>query len=119
MIKFKLNDKCKVVSIDHNLDIKETILLEKVEGDIFKTLYEKVEEINCERLQKHRREVNSIAISPILYQYLKFLAFQRMSFVKDDVKSAAAQIFGLKIVIRDDYNIDQIDIYRDVTGECY
>jgi hypothetical protein len=56
-------------------------------------------------------------MSPTLYSYLKYLADNKQRFFDDSIKRNIKQIFGLNIVIRDDYEIDQIDIYRDVTKE--
>ena len=73
--------------------------------------------LNYERFEKFKREINTIAMSPTLFQYLQHLARQKQMYLDESLKSDIKQIFGLKIVIRDDYEIDEVDFYRDVTLE--
>lgn len=109
---FELGDNKTGVMLDGKLNVKETIILESIEGDIFRTIYKKITVLNRTRYEKHKREINTIAMSPVLFQYLRYLSEQKkVSFDK------AKKIFGLKIVIRDDYEINEVDFYRDVTLE--
>lgn len=114
---FELDENKKQVLLDGKLRVKETTILENIEGEIFGTIYKELEKINYERFEKCRREVNTIAMSPTLYAYLKYLADNRQVCFDDSIRRNIKQIFGLDIVIRDDYEIDQIDIYRDATKE--
>jgi len=115
---FELDKNHKQVLLDGPLEVKETTIIENIEGDIFGTIYKELEKINYERFEKCKREVNTIAMSSSLYAYLKYLAEQRQMHFDDSIRRNIKQIFGLNIVIRDDYEINQIDIYRDVTKEC-
>ena len=117
MIIFELNKDKKQVLLDKKLRVKETTILENIEGEIFGTIYKELEKINYERFEKCKREVNTIAMSSALYTYLKYLADSRQMYFDESIRRNIKQIFGLDIVIRDDYEIDQIDIYRDVTKE--
>lgn len=117
MIIFELDKNRKQVLLDGHLEIKETTILENIEGDIFGIIYKELEKINVERFEKCKREVNTIAMSSYLYSYLKYLAENRQMYFDDSIRRNIKQIFGLNIVIRDDYEINQIDIYRDITKE--
>jgi len=117
MIIFELDKNRKQVLLNGPFEIKETTILENVEGDIFETIYKELEKINYERFEKYKREANTIAMSPSLYSYLKYLADYRQMYFDDSIRRDIKQIFGLNIVIRDDYEINQIDIYRDITKE--
>lgn len=114
---FELDDNKKEVLLDGKLNVKETTILENIEGDIFGTIYKELEKINYKRFIECKREVNTIAMSSYLYAYLKYLAEQRQMYFDDSIRRNIKQIFGLNIVIRDDYEINQIDFYRDVTSE--
>lgn len=114
----ELDKNHKQILLNGPLEVKETTILEEIEGDIFGTIYKELEKINYERFEKCKREVNTIAMSYVLYSYLKYLATNRQMYFADSIRRNVKQIFGLNIVIRDDYEIDQIDIYRDVTKEC-
>lgn len=116
MIVVELDENTKQVLLDGKIKVKETTIFENVEGHIFDTIRKNIDKINYERFEKNKREVNTIAMSPILYKYLLYLSQERM-FIIERYTSPVKQIFGLNIVIRDDYEIDQIDIYRDVTKE--
>lgn len=111
---FELGDNKRGVLLDGKLNIKETTILENIEGDIFETIYKKIITLNCERFEKCQKEINTIAMSPLLFRYLQFLADNKQRY---SIRRNIKQIFGLNIVIRDDYEINQIDIYRDVTSE--
>lgn len=114
---FELDKNRKQILLNGPLEVKETTILENIEGDIFRTIYKELEKINYERFEKFKREVNTIAMSAHLYSYLKYLANERQMYFDDSIRRNIKQIFGLNIVIRDDYEINQIDIYRDVTKE--
>ena len=114
---FELGDNKKEILLDGKLNVKETTIFESIEGDIFRTIYEKIMKLNYERFEKYKREINTIAMSPSLYSYLKYLANNRQICFDDSIKKDIKKIFGLKIVIRDDYEIDEVDFYRDVTSE--
>lgn len=118
MIIFELDKNRKQILLNGPLEIKETTILENIEGDIFGTIYKELEKINHERFEKCKREVNTIAMSSSLYAYLKYLANYKQMYFDDSIRRNIKQIFGLIIVIRDDYEINQIDIYRDITKEC-
>ena len=115
---FELDKDHKQILLNGLLEIKETIILENIEGDIFRTIYKELEKINYERFEKCKRKVNTIAMSSSLYTYLKYLADNKQRYFDDSIRRNIKQIFGLNIVIRDDYEINQIDIYRDITKEC-
>lgn len=114
---FELDKNKKQILLDKKLGVKETIILENIEGEIFGTIYRKLNEINYNRFEKCKREVNTIAMSSSLYAYLKYLADNKQMYFDDSIRRNIKQIFGLNIVIRDDYEIDQVDFYRDVTKE--
>lgn len=118
MIIFELDKNRKQILLNGPLEVKETVILENIEGDIFGTIYKELQKINRERFKKYKREVNTIAMSSSLYSYLKYLAEERQMYFDDSIRRNIKQIFGLNIVIRDDYDINEIDIYRDVTKEC-
>lgn len=117
MIVYELDKNKKQVLLKGPLTVKETTIFESIEGDIFRTIYEKFERLNYDRFQNFKRELNTIAMSPSLYAYLKYLAEQRQMCFDDSIRRNIKQIFGLNIVIRDDYEIDEVDFYRDVTLE--
>lgn len=114
---FELGDNKRGVLLDGKLNIKETTIFESLEGDIFRTISKKIMTLNYERFEKFKKEINTIAMSPTLFQYLQYLARQKQMYLDESLKSDIKQIFGLKIVIRDDYEIDEVDFYRDVTSE--
>lgn len=118
MIVYELDKNKKQVLLKGPLTVKETTILENIEGDIFRTIYKELEKINYDRFQNFKRELNTIAMSPTLYSYLKYLADNKQMYFDDSIRRNIKQIFGLKIVIRDDYEIDEVDFYRDVTLEC-
>lgn len=117
MITFELNKDKKQILLDKKLRVKETTILENIEGEIFETIYRKLNEINYNRFENCKREVNTIAMSSSLYAYLKYLAENKQMYFDDSIRRDIKQIFGLNIVIRDDYEIDQVDFYRDITKE--
>ena len=118
MIIFELDKNRKQILLNGPLGIKETTILENIEGDIFGTIYKELQKINYERFEKCKREVNTIAMSYHLYSYLKYLAEQKYEHFDYSIRRNIKQIFGLNIVIRDDYEINEVDIYRDITKEC-
>ncbi len=115
---FELDKNHKQILLNGPLKVKETTILENIEGDIFGTIYKELEKINYKRFENCKREINTIAMSSPLYSYLKYLANNRQMYFDDSIRRNIKQIFGLKIVIRDDYEIDEVDFYRDVTLEC-
>jgi hypothetical protein len=56
-------------------------------------------------------------MSPYLYKYIEYLVKDNLVQMSEYLKSQYKELFGLKIVLRDDYQIDEIDFYRDVTEE--
>ena len=118
MLVYELDENKKQILLDKKLRVKETIILENIEGEIFGTIYKKLTDINYNRFEKCKREVNTIAMSSSLCSYLKYLANNRQMYFDDSIRRNIKQIFGLNIVIRDDYEIDQVDFYRDITREC-
>lgn len=114
---FELDENRKQILLDEKLRVKETTILENIEGDIFETIYKELEKINYERFEKCKRAVNTIAMSSSLYAYLKYLADNKQMYFDESIRRNIKQIFGLNIVIRDDYEIDQVDFYRDITKE--
>lgn len=114
---FELDKNHKEIWLNGPFEVKETTILEDIEGDIFRTIYKKLEKINYERFEKCKREVNTIAMSAHLYSYIKYLADNKQMYFDEYIRKNIKQIFGLNIVIRDDYEINEIDIYRDVTKE--
>ena len=117
MIIFELDKNRKQVLLSGPLGVKETTILENIEGEIFGTIHKELEKINYKRFEKFKREVNTIAMSPALYSYLKYLAESKQMYFDESIRRNIKQIFGLDIVIRDDYEINEIDIYRDITKE--
>lgn len=117
MTIYELDKNKKQVLLDGPLEVKETTILENIEGNIFKTIYEKFAKLNYERFENCKKELNTIAMSPILYSYLKYLADNRQMYFDDSIRRNIKQIFGLNVVIRDDYELDEVDFYRDVTKE--
>lgn len=113
---FEIDNNEREVCLDGKLNVKKTTIIESIEGDIFRTIYKKITMLNCERFKKLKKEINTIAMSPILFQYLQYLTREKQMYLVDEsIKSNIKQIFGLNIVIRDDYEIDEVDFYRDVT----
>lgn len=117
MIVVELDKNHKQILLNGPLEVKETTILENIEGNIFGTIYKELEKINYKRFIECKREVNTIAMSSYLYAYLKYLADNKQMYFADSIRRNIKQIFSLNIVIRDDYEINQIDIYRDVTKE--
>ena len=110
---YVLDENMRVTT--HSIEIEE-----QVEGKIFQTLHGIFEKINCERFRKGKREVNTIAMSRELYMYLKMLVYQNYalaSMTEFDSFVQCQKLFGLNILIRDDFELDEIDVYRDITKE--
>ena len=111
---FELGDNKKGILLDGKLNVKETTIFESIKGDIFRAISKKIMTLNYERFEKFKKEINTIAMSPMLFQYLQYMSRETLS---EPIKSNIKQIFDLKIVIRDDYEIDEVDFYRDVTSD--
>lgn len=109
---YELDPNTSAVFLDGNLKIKKTEITEKVEGEIFYSLSQKLCQINYNRFKDFKKEVNTIAMSPYLYRYLENLMQRNLNKISE---SKIKELFGLKIVIRDDYELDEIDFYRDIT----
>lgn len=117
---YELDVNKRAVFLEGPLTIKETEILERVEGDIFRILSDKVRNEVVRRLDTFKKEPNTIAMSNYLYQYLKYIFNKNKNRYSDMgyfTENNTKKLFDLNIVIRDDYDIDEIDIYRDITNE--
>lgn len=110
----ELNLNVKEVVLDGSPKIKVTEISEKVDGKILNAINQKINQINYDRFKNLKKEVNTIVMNPYLYNYICLL---EQSHICLTVENRIIKLFGLKIVLRDDYEIDEIDIYRDVTEE--
>ena len=111
----KLSDRT-LISLK-GLEVTTLEISEPVDGEIINTLYKAVYEINCDRFYNYKKEVNTIAMSPILYKYMLYVAQKQDTLGASAIDTKLKKLFDLKIILRDDFKIDQVDIYRDVTAE--
>lgn len=115
---YELDPNTREITIDGgSLKVKKTIIKEQVEGEILYNLSQKLCQINCNRLKNFEKEVNTIAMSRYLYRYLEGLMQRKQYNFSKISEVKIKELFGLKIVLRDDYKIDEIDFYRDITEE--
>ena len=100
------------------LEVKTTTIID--EGKVLDAIHGKIIEIQAKRFEDLKEEANVIAMSPVLFRYLTYIAKKNTNYYYSSVLNTDKSIkllYGLKIIIRDDYEFDEIDVYRDVTEE--
>lgn len=115
---YELDPNTREITLDGgSLKVKKTIIKEQIEGEILYNLSQKLCQINCNRFKNFKKEVNTIAMSCYLYKYIEYLMQRKQYNISKLSETKIKELFGLKIVVRDDYEIDEIDFYRDITEE--
>jgi len=100
------------------LEVKSTTIVD--EGKVLDAIHGKIVEIQAKRFDNLKKEANVIAMSPVLFQYLTYIAKKNTNYYYSsalEARNSIKLLFGLKVVVRDDYEFDEIDVYRDVTEE--
>ncbi len=109
-------DRIQILLGDNfEVHVKDIEIIESRPGNIFDILNKIILKINGIRYQEGKKEVNTIAMSDKLYEYILYLYHtmpNNYGFDCSDVK-LTRKIFGLRLVVRDDFSVGEIDVYRD------